>query len=316
MDRARTGVRTMAAVALALLLAAACSGDDGADSAGVAREDAAIEADPGGDGASAPADAEVAAGAALPDVDLAAQAATEARQVISTATLTVEVDDLDAAGEQAAAIAVDAGGYVAGEETDRGAGAASVLTLKVEPAEFGTSLDALAELGDLRTQSISTDDVTDAIVDLESRIATAEASVERLRALTEEAGSIPDLTTLESELLARETTLEQLRGEQRTLEDRVALATITVTLTTEDGGPVVPEDDDRDLPTFLGGLEAGWDVLVTIVAVALAVLGFLLPFLVPAALVAVVVLAAPRRRRRSDQAPDVTSAAPPGSAQP
>jgi hypothetical protein len=299
-------------VVLGVLLVGACGDDDSSESSDSASNDAAAvepEADGGGgqatDDAVTSGEGESAApGSAVPDVDLEAQAAQADRQVISTATLTVEVDDLDEAGDAAVDLADEVGGYVFGEQTDRGSAATSTIELKVPPAEFEATLDALGELGELRTQNIQTDDVTEAVVDLESRIATAEASVDRLRALTEEAGSVSDLTALESELLARETTLEQLRGELRTLEDQVALATITVTFSTEDGAPVVEEDDD-DLPTFLGGLEAGWDALVAIVAVGLAVLGFLLPFLVPAAVVAAVVLLGVRRKgRRARQAED------------
>jgi hypothetical protein len=301
----RSGAAALLLV-VGVLLVGACggAGDESRDSS--ATDDATEQgaADPGSGGGEAADDAvtsgegeSAAPGSAVPDVDLEAQAAQADRQVISTATLTVEVDDLDEAGDAAVDLADAAGGYVFGEQTDRGSAATSTLELKVPPAEFEATLDALGELGDLRTQNIQTDDVTEAVVDLESRITTAEASVDRLRALTDEAGSVPDLTALESELLARETTLEQLRGELRTLEDQVALATVTVTFSTEDGAPVVEEDDD-DLPTFLGGLEAGWDVLVTIVAAGLAVLGFLVPFLVPALVVAAVVLLVVRRTQR------------------
>lgn len=297
-----TRFRLLAATLLLVLCAgalAACSNGDDAgetssDDAAIAPETSIAEQ---ADGDAAAGEAE-AADAAAPDLDLDAAAATAQRDVISTAELTVEVDDLDEAGDAAAEIAAGAGGYVAGEDTDRGDRASSRLTLKVEPEQFEAVLDELAALGDLRTQEITTDDVTEAVVDLESRIATAEASVDRLRALTEEAGSVPDLVALESELLERETTLEQLRGELRTLEDLVAFATVEVTLTTEDGGPVVEEDDDRDLPTYLGGLEAGWDVLVAIVAAALAVLGFFTPFLPPVLLVAGIVLFVFRRKAR------------------
>jgi hypothetical protein len=319
----RSGAAALLLV-LGALLVGACSDDDSSsDSASDdATEQGVVEPGSGGDAtagdeATATADGESAAAPAVPDVDLEAQAAQADRQVISTATLAVEVDDLDEAGDVAAALADEAGGYVFGEQTDRGSAATSTLELKVPPAEFEATLDALGELGDLRTQNIQTDDVTEAVVDLESRITTAEASVDRLRALTDQAGSVPDLTALESELLARETTLEQLRGELRTLEDQVTLATVTVTFSTEDGAPVVEEDGD-DLPSFLGGLEAGWDVLVAIVAVGLAVLGFLVPFLLPALLVAGVVLLVVRRKQRraaarrdaeaQGMAPDATTA--------
>jgi hypothetical protein len=69
------------------------------------------------------------------------------------------------------------------------------------------------------------------VVDLESRIGTAEASVERLRSLLEGATDIKQVVELENELLERETQLETLRGSLRTISDAVDLATITLTIT-------------------------------------------------------------------------------------
>jgi len=72
--------------------------------------------------------------------------------------------------------------------------------------------------------------VTDRVVDIESRIITAAASVERLRTFLEAATDLEGVATLEQELLRRETDLELLRGQLRTLEDAVSLATIVIVL--------------------------------------------------------------------------------------
>ena len=68
-------------------------------------------------------------------------------------------------------------------------------------------------------------------MDLESRISTAAASVERLKGFLEAATDIETIAELEGQLLQRETDLETMRGQLRTLRDRVDLATIYLTLT-------------------------------------------------------------------------------------
>ena len=55
-------------------------------------------------------------------------------------------------------------------------------------------------------------------------------SVARLRRLLEEAVKLEDVAQIERELLDRETTLEVLRGQLRTLRGQVDLATITLTI--------------------------------------------------------------------------------------
>ena len=90
---------------------------------------------------------------------------------------------------------------------------------------------ALEGVGEVEHQSIHTDDVTERVVDLESRITTAELSVERVRALISNASDVKGIVELEQQLLERETLLEQLKGRLRTLQNQVNLATITVTIT-------------------------------------------------------------------------------------
>jgi len=153
------------------------------------------------------------------------------RDIVFTATIDVEVADVAAAGAEARDAIVAIGGIVFGESTSTVGSPRTVLTFKVHPADFDKALAAIARIGDLVNQQVSADDVTDRIVDLQSRVTTSEASVGRLRDLLDRAGDINALASLENQLLQRETQLEQLRGQLRTVQDQVALATITLTIT-------------------------------------------------------------------------------------
>ena len=152
------------------------------------------------------------------------------RDIVYRATITVEVDDVAAASGEAVAIVQDLGGIVFAQTTRTEPQPVAEITFKVRPADFASALERLAGVGELVDQSISADDVTARIVDLESRITTAEASVVRLRGLLEEAAKLEDVAQIERELLDRETTLETLRGQLRTLRNQVDLATITLTI--------------------------------------------------------------------------------------
>lgn len=170
------------------------------------------------------------------------------RDIIFTADLTVAVPDVAAAGEQATRLIQGLGGFLFGQRTTGDPTPMSVLTFKVSPDNFQEALDRLGSIGDLRTQNVSADDVTERIVDVQSRINTAEASVERLRSLLEAAVDIKTIVELENELLQRETQLETMRGSLRTLEDQVALATIVLTITEAESRPAV----SLNVTTYLG----------------------------------------------------------------
>lgn len=172
----------------------------------------------------AAADSGLAVPTALTPTDLG-------RDIIYTAEVSVQADDVEAASREAVAIVQGLGGIVFSQNTRTEPNPRTDITFKVLPQNFSTALERLSGVGKLVDQSISSDDVTEIIVDLRSRIITAEASVDRLRNFLQEATDLEDVAELERELLDRETTLERLRGQLRTLENQVDLATITLTIT-------------------------------------------------------------------------------------
>jgi hypothetical protein len=204
------------------------------------------------------------------------------RDVVRTGEMWVTVDDVVDATTDVRALAGEAEGFVADEQV-RAEDDIADLTLRVPADDFDGVRDAVGELGEITEQQVQADDVTADMVDLDSRIASLQASVERLRSLLAEAGDVSQLAVVEGELTTRETELEALLGQQRVLADQVALATLTLHLG-EDAPAPGPADD---IAGFGESFHRGWVGLIDIGRVALAVAGFLLPFAVPAALVAV-----------------------------
>lgn len=245
------GGRTLRTILLALLaafvaLASACgAASDTHSEADVAPPPAPEPAPAPADSAvppppePAPAEAESSAaaiglaadGARAPlGVPTALSPADIGRDIVYRATITVEADDVAAAAREAVAIVQGLGGVVFAQTTQTEPLPRAEITFKVLPADFATALGRLAGVGELVDQTVSADDVTERIVDLESRIITAEASVLRLRGFLENAVRLEDVARLEQELLDRETTLETLKGQLRTLRGQVDLATITLTI--------------------------------------------------------------------------------------
>ena len=194
---------------------AAFDGDD---------EEAFDDADPAS--ADGEADNPLGSGGAADGLD----AQSLGREIIFTARLAVDVDNVAEAGAEATRIITEVGGFVFGQETSGGNEPRSEITFKVRPEDFSEALDALGGIGELRNQSITTDDVTERVVDLNSRIEVADLGVERLRNALEEAPNLEDFAEIERLLLARESELEVMRGQLRTLRDQIDLATITLVL--------------------------------------------------------------------------------------
>ncbi len=152
------------------------------------------------------------------------------RDIIYEATVILEALDVATASREAVDLITELGGFVVNQMTSTQPKPRTEITFKVLPVDFTYALEQLAEVGELIDQRISTDDVTERIVDLNSQITTTETSVNRLRTLMREAEFVESIVVIEDELLERETNLETLRGQLRTLQDRVDLATVTLVI--------------------------------------------------------------------------------------
>lgn len=210
------------------------------------------------------------------------------RDVVRTAQLTLQVADPAAATRSVRTAVAAAGGAVAEEQVDP---TGAWLVVRVPAGGLDRLVDDLAVTGTVLARSGRTEDATEQLVDLDSRVATQQASVTRVRALLAQATSIGDIVSVESELARREADLDSLQRRLAALRDRVALSTLTVELRTAPVAEPVPP-----APGFGAGLGAGWSGLRVIGMGLATAAGFVLPFL-PVLLAAAGVVWAVRRRR-------------------
>lgn len=255
--------------------------------------------------------------------DTAAGSAAADRDIITTASATITADEVDAAARAIANSAVAHGGYVESmsvgsdgtvypvSPTDGGIVYDTMpypyptdgawITVRVPADQLQSVVDELDDVGEVTATNLSRQDVTEQTVDLEARIDAAQASVDRLTELMAQAQSVADLIAAESALSERQATLESYQQQLEMLDDQVAMSTLSVT--------VVPEVEPvtADPAGFGDGLAAGWNGLVATLNGIVVALGFLLPWLVVAAVIALVVwgivrLVRGRRRRQTDAA--------------
>ncbi len=285
MRNARTPARTRAAAAAALLTAAlvltgcgaggadAGSGKSGLSAAGPADADKGGMAEAPGQGAADGSSGSEQAGSQ-------SKAPAQQQHVIRTASLTVEVGDVTKALATARRVAATAGGRVENETTERvdDHHVTSHLVLRVPQERYDSVLTDLAGAGKLMARKADAKDVTEQVVDVESRIATQRASVARVRALMQRAEKLADIVTLEGELSRRQADLEALLAQQSSLRDKTSLATITLELTQKEK-PLAEEKPEDGRPGFGDALSGGWNALVGAVAWIGVVLAALAPWL-------------------------------------
>ncbi|MER6579066.1 DUF4349 domain-containing protein [Nonomuraea sp. NPDC001023] len=242
------------------------------------------------------------------------------RQVIYTGSMTVRAKQVTAAAQQAKQLVTAAGGYLSKEEAESAGDTedTALLEFKIPPARYADVTARLGkELGKQLSMTQGTQDVTLQVADVESRLKSAQKSLESLRTLLKKAETIGQVLQVEREINSREADLEALQAQQKELSTQVAMATLTLRLV----GPVAVVEDPAEEPAgFLGGLKTGWEALVSFTKTALTVFGALLPWLVvltPLVTAAVFLVRRNRARRPAPPAgPDPAKPAAPDPAEP
>ncbi|WP_345802836.1 DUF4349 domain-containing protein [Microbacterium sp. AZCO] len=243
--------------------------------------------------------------------------ATAGRDIIMTASATVVVDDVTPAARDVAASAESHGGYVESMSVGQSGKATPVepgivsdptypypqtdgawITVRVPSDQLTAMMDQLSDLGEVTATSINRQDVTEQTVDLQARVDATQASVDRLTQLMAQAADLSDLIAAETALSERQATLESYQQQLQSLQSQVDMSSLTVTLTP------ASEPVKADPAGFTDGLAAGWNGLVATLNGIVVALGFLLPWLAVAAVVALIVwgvvrLVRARRARRS-----------------
>ena len=289
----RRVVLALSATVLVGLLAGCTGGSSGANMSSGEGAPAPMQANgnsgSSGDTANKPSGSASTQGNAAPNLP----SAPTGRQVIRTATVVVTTNNVSTAASRAQQIATGAGGYLSGENVSDDS---ATVTLSVPETQLDGVVAALGKLGTLTSQQEQSQDVTDQLVDVASRIATQQASVDRVRQLLAQATSISDIVQIEDELTKRESDLESMEHQQDELSGQAAMSTVNLQLAKSAPLPP-PAKAAAPAPGFGSGIAGGWHALGETVRVVLLVLGAVLPFLLGIGIPALVVWWFVRRRK-------------------
>lgn len=136
--------------------------------------------------------------------------------------------------EEVQGLAEEFGGYVVSSESTRyQQGLLTVnMALRVPAEKFNDVMSRLRKMAlEVNRDSVSSENVTQEYVDLQSRLRALEAKAARLEELMEKAEDTEAVLAVYRELSATQQEIEQVKGRMQYLERSAAMATINVTLT-------------------------------------------------------------------------------------
>jgi hypothetical protein len=166
-----------------------------------------------------------------------AAAALANRKLIRNATVELEIVSFDNAVQKITAFANEERGYVATTDSEKQANGKlrGQVVVKVLPENLDRFLQKIRGLGELKNQTLGTEDVTKAYFDTDARLKNAHVMEQRLiEMLKTKTGKVSDLLQVEKELARVREEVEKMQGELKYWDTQVQFATVTISLVEKD----------------------------------------------------------------------------------
>ncbi|HMJ06984.1 MAG TPA: DUF4349 domain-containing protein [Chthoniobacterales bacterium] len=159
------------------------------------------------------------------------------RKLVRNAQVELEVIKFDEAVEKITGFATEMRGYIVTSSSEKQANGKlrGEVVVKVLPETLDSFLLKLRGLGEVKNQTLGTDDVTKQYFDTDSRLKNARVMEQRLiDILKTKSNKVADLLEVEKELGRVRAEIEQMQGELKYMDAQVAFATVTITLSEKD----------------------------------------------------------------------------------
>lgn len=175
--------------------------------------------------------------AASESAETPAPSPQDGRKLIRNAQVELEIVSFDDAFQRITEFAREEKGYVAtsGSQKQANGKLRGQVVVKVLPQNLDHFLQSIRGLGELKNQTLGTDDVTKAYFDTEARLKNARTMEQRLiDMLKTKTGKVSDLLEVERELSRVREEIEKMQGELKYWDSQVQFATVTISLAEKD----------------------------------------------------------------------------------
>ena len=159
------------------------------------------------------------------------------RKLIRNANVELEIVSFDDAVQKITAFAKEERGYVATTDSQKQANGKrrGQVEVKVLPENLDRFLQKIRGLGELKNQTLGTEDVTKAYFDTDARLKNARVMEQRLiDMLKTKTGKVSDLLQVEKELGRVREEIEKMQGELKYWDSQIQFATVTISLAEKD----------------------------------------------------------------------------------
>ena len=179
-----------------------------------------------------------------------------------TVDLTVKNGSLQAVLADLTQLAGSLGGFVASTQAQYGnttppTPPSGTIVLRVPESSFGYAVSQVQRYGHATSVNTTSTDVTGQYVNLQARIAAAQASLNQYLNILKQATTIPNILTVQSQIDSIQSNIEQMQGQLNVLDNETTYGTLTVSLT-EPGAVKHKHKPKPKPPSKPSGIDNAW----------------------------------------------------------
>jgi len=153
-------------------------------------------------------------------------------KIIRTGYVTLEVADVTPSVDAMKALVAAKGGYLSSTniQTDYTNRLTGTVVLRIPASAFDDTLTGVKALGTVKSISTQGEDVTEQYVDVQAQITSYQNQLAQYNEIMKKAVKVSDVIEIQQQIDQVQTNLDRLEGQLKYLNNRIDLATITVTL--------------------------------------------------------------------------------------
>jgi len=253
-----------------------------------------------------------------PEIETVANSAAAERIVIKNANLSIAVADPEASMAEIVRMAEAMGGFVVSSELYKTTNAEGQefprarITVRVPADQLNQAMEQIKSgAGEILSENVTGDDVTQDYTDLQSRLRNLEQAEEQLRGIMEDATRTEDVLQVYNELTRVREQIEVIKGQIQYYDQAAALSAIAVDIQAEDALQPLSIAGWEPAGVARDAVQALINALKFLVNAVIWLGLFILPVLVILALPILVIVYFVRRARRRAKAAKTNEPAEP-----
>lgn len=250
-------------------------------------------------------DGEVQGNAEQPGTGFASGAAAQtdafSQKIIYSASLTMEVEEIETARTALKNAIHQSGSYILQfQDSKQNGEIGSTYTIKVPADGFMPFIDRIGEIKHRHFETnVTGKDVSEQYVDTESRLKAKQLVESRLLVMMEQAAKADDLLKFSNQLSAVQEEIEVLKGRLRYLDHNVAYSTVQLRLYQTDQSLYTASGEKKGLGAKMSdALTGSAKTVVDGLQLLLIIVAGALPVLVAVAIIAIPIVWIMKRKRR------------------